>query len=86
MDKIREEFDYLIADTPPLGMVIDAAVIAQRCDGTVLVFSDNVRYGQAKNVIEQLQKSNSKILGVVRNKVSVHRGTRYYNNKYRYRY
>jgi len=86
MAKIREEFDYVIVDTPPLGMVIDAAVIAQQCDGTALVFSDNVRYGQAKNVIDQLQKSNSKILGVVRNKVAARHGKGYYYNGYRYKY
>ena len=87
MAKIREEFDYVIVDTPPLGMVIDAAVIAQQCDGTVLVFSDKVRYGQVKNVVDQLEKSKSKILGVVRNKVpSCRGGSYYYNSKYQYHY
>ena len=34
---LREHFDYIIVDTPPIGVVIDAAIIAQRCDGTVLI-------------------------------------------------
>lgn len=68
--KNSTEFDYIIIDTPPLGMVIDAAVVAQVCDGTVLVMSDNARYGQVKSLVEQLKKSDSKILGVVRNRVS----------------
>ena len=37
MDALREHFDYIIVDTPPIGVVIDAAIIAQRCDGTVLI-------------------------------------------------
>ncbi len=28
---------HIIVDTPPIGVVIDAAIIAQRCDGTVLI-------------------------------------------------
>ena len=83
----REMFDYVIIDTPPLGMVIDAAVVAPQCDGTAIVFSQKVKYSQAKNVIEQLQKSNSKILGVIRNKVGGGRKKGYYySNKYKYRY
>lgn len=74
------DFDYIIIDTPPLGMVIDAAVVAQVCDGVVLVLNDNARYGQTKSIVEQLKKSDSKILGVVRNRVSS-RQRRYYNNK-----
>ena len=29
----RNEYDTIIIDTPPLGSVIDAAIISQRCDG-----------------------------------------------------
>ena len=68
--KNNGEFDYIIIDTPPLGMVIDAAVVAPMCDGVVLVMNDNAKYGQVQNVIEQLRKSDSKILGVVRNRIS----------------
>lgn len=76
------EFDYIIIDTPPLGMVIDAAVVAQVCDGAVLVLNDNARYGQVKSMVEQLKKSDSKILGVVRNRVSNRQSKyRYYKSK-----
>lgn len=69
IEEARKVYDYVIVDTPPLGMVIDAAVIAPCCDGTVLVLSSGkVRYSQAQEVIAQLEKSGSKILGVVRNK------------------
>ena len=66
----NEKFDYIIVDTPPLGLVIDAAVVAPMCDGVVLVMNDNAKYRQVENVIEQLRKSDSKILGVVRNRIS----------------
>ena len=63
----RKAYQYVIIDTPPLGPVIDAAVVAPNCDGTVLVVGNSTRYRQAQDVVEQLKKSGSKILGVVRN-------------------
>lgn len=82
----KESYDYVLIDAPPLGSVIDAAVVAAKCDGTILVISDNqVRYRQALEVIEQLKKSGSKILGVVRNNIRKRDGG-YYRKYYRSRY
>ena len=70
----RKVYDYVLIDTPPLGQVIDAAVVAPNCDGVILVMAEKaVRFKQAREVVEQLHKSGSKILGVVRNNVSVKR-------------
>lgn len=68
LEKARAAYDYVLIDTPPLGSVIDAAVVAPKCDGTLLVISGSkVRYRQAQEVVSQLEKAGSKILGVVRN-------------------
>ena len=70
VQKARESYDYVIVDTPPLGLVIDAAVIAPQCDGVMLVMANHaVRFRQAQEVVSQLEKSGAKILGVVRNSV-----------------
>ena len=70
----RKIYDYVLIDTPPLGRVIDAAVVAPNCDGVMLVMADKaVGSRQAREVVEQLRKSDSKILGVVRNCVSARR-------------
>ena len=37
IENLREQFDYIIIDTPPLGSVIDSAIVAKQCDGVVLV-------------------------------------------------
>ena len=67
----RKHYDYVLVDTPPLGQVIDAAVVASNCDGVVLVMAEGtVRARQAQEVAAQLRKSDSRILGVVRNDVS----------------
>ena len=66
LNVMRTAFDYIIIDTPPLGSVIDAAVVAKRCDGTVLVVENNaISYRFVQRVKEQLDKSGSRILGVV---------------------
>lgn len=69
---LKSSFDYVIIDTPPLGSVIDAAVVAKNCDGTVMVVENNaVSYKFAQKVKEQLDKADSRILGVVLNKVDM---------------
>ena len=76
----RKAYQYVIIDTPPLGPVIDAAVVAPNCDGTVLVVGNSTRYRQAQDVVEQLKKSGSKILGVVRNNTKKKDSAYYYHS------
>ena len=82
IELLREDFDYIIIDTPPLGQVIDAAVIAQNCDGIIFVLgSRRVHRRQAQEVIEQINKSGIKILGVVRNNTKRRERGYYYRKK-----
>lgn len=69
---LREEYDYIIIDTPPLGSVIDSAIVAEHCDGVVFVIEKNmISYKFAQRVKKQLEKANCKILGAVLNKVEL---------------
>lgn len=71
LEETRKVYDYVLVDTPPLGQVIDAAVLAPFCDGTLLVMeSHSIRQKHAQALMRQLDKSGSKILGVVRNSIS----------------
>ena len=66
----RADYDYIFVDAPPLGLVIDAAVMASVCDGAIMVLSaGRVKYRLAQEVKDQLQKSGCKILGVVLNQL-----------------
>ena len=81
---LRKVYDYIIIDSPPLGSVIDAALIAKKCDGALMVIEDN-KTGRklAKKVKEQLMLSQCPILGAVLNKVEVHKKGyygKYYGN------
>lgn len=85
VNNVREEFDYIIIDTPPLGSVIDAAVVSKRSDGVCLAVSANqISYRLAQKVKEQLEKSGCRILGVILNKVKIK--SRGYYSKYYSKY
>lgn len=71
----RSEYDYIILDTPPLGLVVDAAVVAKQGDGVVMVISNaKVHYKDAQNVVNLINKSGSKMLGVIRNNTNKTKG------------
>ena len=72
---LRERFDYVIIDSPPVGSVVDACVIAPKVDGTVMVVrSDAVGRSHAIQAKKQLEKSKGRILGVALNGVGTHKG------------
>jgi len=78
----RNDFDYIIIDTPPLGSVIDSAIVARECDGAAIVISaDTISYKFAQKVKNQLETSGCKILGVILNKVK-RKGNGYYGRYY----
>lgn len=86
LEELKKVFDYVIIDTPPLGSVIDAAVIAKRCDASILVVaSDSCSRGFVKSVITRLKNANSNFLGVVLNKVAT-KGNTYYGKEYGHYY
>ncbi|MBT9779336.1 polysaccharide biosynthesis tyrosine autokinase [Clostridium sp. MCC353] len=80
----RETYDYVIIDTPPMGNLIDGAIVARHCDGAVLVIeSGAISFRLLQKVKAQLEKSGCRILGTVLNKVTVdHSGYYRYYGKY----
>lgn len=85
MEFERSFYDYVIVDTPPIGNLIDAAVVAKQCDGAILVIeSGAVSRRVAEKAKEQLEKSGCRVLGAVLNKVDMRRDRYYsrYSSKY----
>jgi capsular exopolysaccharide synthesis family protein len=79
--EVRQIYDTVIIDTPPLGSVIDAAIIAAQVDGTIIVIEANaVRCQNALRMKEQLVKANANILGAVLNKISKSEYKNYYGS------
>ena len=42
LDSLKKVYDYILIDTPPLGSVIDSAIIAEECDGAMIVIESGV--------------------------------------------
>ena len=85
LDTLSEKFDMVIVDTPPIGMVIDAAEIAACCDGTVLVIDYNkTRIREIRECKRQMEQSGTPVLGCIINKVSFASlsAKKYYNKSY----
>ena len=83
LNDLKEVYDYIIIDSPPLGAVIDAAVIAAFCDGAIMIFAERkVSRKAALDVKDQLEKSGCRILGGVINEATKS-NTKYYRKYYR---
>lgn len=79
----REIYDYVLIDAPPLGLVVDASIIAKVCDAAVLVIEANsIKYRFAQEVKEKLEATGCPILGVVLNKVERKKSGKYYGKYY----
>lgn len=84
LEQLRAEYDYILLDVAPVIAVTDAAVLAGRVDGTVLV----IRYGQVPHEIALqaktfLDNANARLLGVVLNRVPLHESkSQYYYYQY----
>lgn len=87
LNALRSVYDYILIDCPPLGMVVDAAIVAKKCDGSILVIeSDATKYQLAQNVKNSLMRTKTTVLGVVLNKVDYKKRRGYYSKYYGKRY
>jgi len=75
----REHFDVIIFDTPPVLAVTDAQVLANKCDGSILVvYSGRTEMDGAIKGKELLENTKSKLLGVVLNHKKLQSSDYYY--------
>ena len=71
IDTLRKYFDYIVVDTAPIGVVIDAAIITQQCDASVLVTAaGETNRRDVQKAKEQLEQTSKPFLGIVLNKLN----------------
>lgn len=80
INEMRQNFDIIIVDSPPILAVTDSQVLASKVDGVVLVLNHGkVKKDRAQKAISQLEYVKAKILGVVlNNKAQSKQETSYY--------
>ncbi len=81
--ELKQHFDYVLIDTPPIMPVTDAAVVSGKVDGTILVIASGaVAPSVAVEAKTRLEQAGAHLLGAVLNKVDVaansHYGYGYY--------
>lgn len=77
--RLRSQADIVLFDTPPVIAVTDAAVLATRVDGVLLVFqAKKTNRERARRARQMLEKGKANIVGVVLNNAELERGYGYY--------
>lgn len=78
-DEVKDSYDYIIFDTPPVGVVGDAAIVSSICDGTLIIVENGVTKKKTLSQVKsELEKVNANILGVVQNMVGSKKDSSYY--------
>ena len=90
---VKEFFDYVIIDTPPVNLVSDAAILAEKITGYVFVVqSGKNHYYEISYALDTIQQMNGNVVGIILNdasgKAGAHYGgyrSAYYTKGYYYR-
>lgn len=65
--RLKEEYDYIILDTPPVGVVADALLLKDVVAGFVVVLRErSTTHGDVQNLLESIKLADCKILGFVK--------------------
>ena len=86
-DELKKTFDYIIVDTPPIGIVSDALLLAKYADKNLLIVRHN--YSKKKiitHLFANLEKKKYDNINIVINDVNVKRQAYSYNYGYSYNY
>ena len=71
MEEVRQQYDTIIIDCPPMTAVTDASIISNFSDGTVFVLaSRSTNRDVARNSLKQLEHHGANVLGAVLTRVS----------------
>jgi capsular exopolysaccharide synthesis family protein len=86
--RLREQFDLVLIDSPPVLPVTDAAILSQYADATLmLAAADQTRRADLHRAAEKLDQVGATILGIVLNKVTKQTSREYgYGYGYTYGY
>ena len=83
LDALREAYDFVILDSPPVLPVTDAVVLGREADGAVLVVKGHDTPRELlRRARDQLLQANVHILGAVVNNVDLRWGDTYFYSRY----
>lgn len=84
LKKMRDEYDLVIIDSPPIIAVADSEILTSMVDGTILIVSaDTTEIELMERSVELIKRENTQFLGTVLNNFSYKSG---YGSYYKYYY
>lgn len=87
IDKLSENYDYVVIDSPPVLPVTDSVILSRYVDGVVLVIRGaSTPRKVVRDAKNRLQAVGARFLGAVLNDVDVTSGDYYYYNRYYHAY
>lgn len=79
LKEMKEHFDYIVLDTPPVQAVADSQILSTKVDGTLVVVRAGVtKKDDVHNSVASLKKVNANIIGTVLHAVDNSRNKYYY--------
>jgi len=85
--QVREEYDIVIVDSPPILGLADAIIISSLCDGSLIITEQRgLRSSQIESALRRLAQGGGNIVGGILTKFNMNGGKKYsgYYNYYAY--
>lgn len=87
LTSIKEHFEWVIIDSPPVMAVTDAALVAHQTSGVLFVVgAEMTSRHAAKRALDQLEQAHARFVGAVLNRVDLEHNAYYYSQYYRREY
>ena len=87
VDTLRQKFDFVIMDAPPVSVVTDAAVIGRYVDGAIFaVRSDYAPADAVRGAVKKLQDAGVRVLGSVLTRYDMKKALKGSSYAYSYAY
>lgn len=85
LQQLRDHYDMVILDTPPVGQITDAAIMSRMADGAILVLaSGQTNIDMARHAMQSLKQVDANILGTVLTRINKKSSGAYYYRYYEY--
>jgi len=79
MERLKEEFDVIVMDSPPVQLVSDAVMLSQLATSVLFVVrADSTPYPIARHALSRLHRVDAPVLGVVLNQIDLEKADNYY--------
>ena len=84
LDELSKEYKYILIDTPPVNIVLDALVVSKSTSGIVLVVRDKFTQNEAvRYALSTIEFAGANVLGAIMNGANPESKTKY-NKRYGY--